>query len=54
MDIETAKSLPLRELQREYRSYLEMCGFSRNTIMTAGNDSFYLWNKAGVDIFGRL
>lgn len=51
MTTEEAKKLSYQELRTSYRNYLQECKLSKNTIQTACNDSFYLWNKSGEDTF---
>lgn len=54
MDIQLAKSISYTKIRAEYKLYLESCGLAKNTVQTAYNDSFYLWNKSGSDIFWRV
>ncbi|WP_187117133.1 hypothetical protein [Candidatus Stoquefichus massiliensis] len=54
MNIQLAKAISYAEIRLEYRVYLESCGLAKNTVQTAYNDSFYLWNKSGQDIFWKV
>lgn len=48
------KQLSIEEVRSEYRKSLEAQSFSKNTIVTACTDSFYLWRKAGREAFWNV
>lgn len=51
MTVDAAKTVSYNDLRTAYREYLLSCDLSKNTVQTAYNDSFYLWNKSGEDTF---
>ena len=51
MNIDEAKRLSYSELRNAYRTYLQSCDLSPNTIQTSFNDGFYLWRKSGEEVF---
>lgn len=54
MNIQLAKLISYNEIRAEYKKYLNSCGFANSTVQTSYNDSFYLWNKSGADVFWRV
>lgn len=53
MDIDTAQKLSFDILKSEYREYLKQQQFSKNTILTASNDAFYLWKNESKELFWK-
>lgn len=51
MDLEKAKKLSYDSIRKNYKIYLQSREFGRNTVTTRFVETFYLWNKAGRDIF---
>ena len=51
VDIEYAKSLSLKTIQKRYKNHLQSLEISKNTVDTYSVDTFYLWNNGGKDLF---
>lgn len=51
MNVRLAQKLNLKDLQKEFRRFLEHENFTASTINTVCYDSFYLWNHGGGKLF---
>ena len=47
MNVRLAQNLKMRDLQKEFRLFLELENFTASTINTVCYDSFYLWRQGG-------
>lgn len=51
MNVRLAQNLKMRDLQKEFRRFLEQENFAASTINTMCYDSFYLWRLGGRKLF---